>query len=86
MYSTSFYVGFVMFYPCQEAYSIYDHICGGPCYSFENTPSLIDWSINVIFVIFVASIGNLVLLIRIIVQTQRMKRIIITAASRQQWV
>jgi hypothetical protein len=86
LYLTSFYVGLVIFYPCQEVYNVYDYLCTGPCYIFENTPLLIDWSINSIFVIFVAIISNLALLIRIIVQTQRMKGIIITAASRQQWV
>ncbi len=86
LYTPLLYTGLVIFYPCQQTYDMYNYICGGPCYLFENVPCLIDWSINVAFVLFITCLMNIILIICNTKQRQRMKRTIITAGNRKQWV
>ena len=86
LYTSLFYVGVVMFYPCQQEYSVYKYLCGGPCYLFELIPSAIDWSINVASVLFITCVMNIVLIFFNIKQRHRMKSSIITAGRSQHWV
>ena len=86
IYIPSFYIGLVLFYPCEQAYISSSYICGGPCYLFQLIPCLIDWSMNVALVLVITCIVNVVLIIRNIEQRHRMRRTIITARKSQQWV
>ncbi|CAF3750886.1 unnamed protein product [Rotaria sp. Silwood1] len=86
LYTSLFYVGLVIFYPCQQAYNVYSYICGGPCYLFESIPCLIDWGINVVLVFFITCIINVILIVNNIKQRHRMKTSIVTARKSQQWV
>ncbi len=85
-YTPLFYVGLVIFYPCQQAYSPYSYICGGPCYLFQIVPCMIDWGINVALVLLITCTVNIILIISNIKQRHRMKTRIITARKSQQWV
>jgi hypothetical protein len=86
VYTPSFYVGLVIFYRCQQAYTSYSYICGGPCYLFQIVPCMIDWSINVGFILLITCVVNIMVIISNIQQRHRMKRAIITARKSQQWV
>lgn len=85
-YTPLLYVGLVILYPCQQAYTPYSYICGGPCYLFQIIPCLIDWLINALLVLALTCIMNLALIIRNVVQKDRMKRMVITAQRSQEWV
>ncbi len=85
-YTPLFYVGLVIFYPCQQAYTPYNYICGGPCYLSQIVPCMIDWSVNVGLVLVITCIMNIILIVLNIKQRHRMKRSIITTRNRQQWV
>ncbi|CAF4319483.1 unnamed protein product, partial [Adineta steineri] len=85
IYTPSFYVGLVIFYPCEQAYNLYGYICSGPCYLFESVPCLIDWCTNVGSVLLITCIINIVIIVRTIEQRHRMKRSIITVGNRKQW-
>jgi hypothetical protein len=86
VYTPLFYVALVIFYPCQQAYTPYSYICGGPCYLFQIVPCMIDWGFNVGFVLLITCVVNIMLIISNIRQRDRMKRAIITARNSQQWV
>ena len=86
IYTPVFYVGLVLFYPCQQAYTSYSYLCGGPCYLFQMVPCMIDWGINVLLVLLVTSIVNIVLIICNIQQRHRMRRRIITIRKSREWV
>ncbi|CAF0742429.1 unnamed protein product [Adineta ricciae] len=85
LYTPIFYISLVIFYPCEQAYTVYSYICNGPCYLFNSVPCLIDWGINVVLVLGITCFVNIVIIIRNIIQRGRMKRLIITAGNRQQW-
>jgi hypothetical protein len=85
-YTPSFYVGLVIFYPCQQVYTPYSYICGGPCYLFEIAPCMTDWGINVVVVLLITCIVNIILIVSNIKQRHRMRRSIVTARKSQQWV
>ena len=86
VYTPLFYVGLVLFYPCQQAYNLYSYLCAGPCYLLQIVPCLIDWCINVIAVLLVTCVMNIVLIVCNAQQRHRMKRLIINAGNTQQWV
>ncbi len=86
IYTPVFYVALVIFYPCQQTYTPYSYICGGPCYLFQIVPCMIDWGFNVGFVLLITCVVNIVLIISNIRQRDRMKKAIITARNSQQWV
>ncbi len=86
IYTPSFYVGLVIFYRCQQAYTSYSYICGGSCYLFQIVPCMIDWSINVGFILLITCVVNIMVIISNIHQRDRMKRAIITARKSQEWV
>ncbi len=86
LYTCLFYVGIVVFYPCEQAYNVHSYICGGPCYLFEMVPCLIDWIINVVLVLLITCIVNVMLIFINIKQRYRMKRSIITVGKRKHWV
>jgi hypothetical protein len=86
IYTPLFYVGLVIFYPCQQAYTPYSYICGGPCYLFQIIPCMIDWGFNVGFVLLITCVVNIILIFSNIHQRDRMKRAIITARKSQEWV
>jgi hypothetical protein len=86
LYCPLLYVGIIVFYTCKPVYNVNLYICGGPCYSLELAIGLLDWVGNGITMEMTTLIVNVVLIIRHFIQRHRMKRSIVTAAGRQQWV
>lgn len=86
VYTPSFYTGAVIFYPCQQAFSVYNYLCGGPCYLFSIAPCMTDWTINVGLVLLTTGILNITLIVVNIRQRYRMRGAIITVGKRHQWV
>ena len=86
IYTPVFYVCVVLFYPCEQAFDVTSYLCAGPCYLLHIVPCLIDWCINVVFVLSMTCLMNIVLIVCTVQQRHRMKRSIITAGHAQQWV
>lgn len=86
VYTPIFYMILVIFYPCQQAFTLNNYLCGGPCYLFQLIPCMVDWSFNVAFMLLVTCVMNMLLIVLNIRQKYRMKTSIITAGKSQQWV
>lgn len=86
LYCPVLYVGIVLLYKCQPVYDVRLYICGGPCYSLEFRLGLLDWVGNGMSMECTTLIVNIILIARHLIQRHRMKRAIITAEKRQQWV
>ncbi|CAF5143513.1 unnamed protein product, partial [Rotaria sp. Silwood1] len=63
VYTPLFYISLVLFYPCQQAFSEYSYICGGPCYLFHIVPCVIDWLFNVVLVLLITCVMNIILIV-----------------------
>jgi hypothetical protein len=85
-YTPSFYVGLVMFYPCEQAFDSYQYICGSPCYLLNIVPCLVDWMMNVVVVLLITCTFNIILIVCHFQQRHRMKRSIVTTGKSRQWV
>lgn len=86
LYCPLLYIGIVVIYNCRPAYDVTLYICGGPCYSFELGLGLFDWVGNGISMEFTTFIVNVIVTVRHFIQRDRMKRAILSADGRQQWV
>ena len=85
-YCPALYVGIVLLHTCQTNYDVRLYICGGPCYSLEQTLGLLDWVGNGICMEMLTLIINLLLIIRHLLQQHQMKRMILTVDRRQRRV
>lgn len=86
LYCPILYICIVLFYTCQPAYDVHYYICGGPCYSLERVLGLLDWLGNGVSMEFLTLFINVILIVRHSIQRFRMRRLVITADRRQQWV
>ena len=86
LYCSVLYVGIVLLYTCQPAYNVGLYLCGGPCYSSEPFLGMFDWVGNGISMELGTLLINIILVIRHLIQRYRMRRSILPAAGRQQWV
>ena len=86
LYCPLFYTVFVVLYRCETAYDVRMYICGGPCYSTVPAIGFFDWLGNGLCIETVIVIVNVMVITRHLVQRHRMKRMIVTANARRQWV
>jgi hypothetical protein len=86
LFTPLLYSGLVLVYPCQPNYDPRLYLCGGPCYSLDRAVGFYDWFGNGIAMQLTILLVNITLIVRHLVQRHRMKRAIITADGRQQWV
>ena len=80
------YIGLVIFYPCKSSYDVRVYLCGGSCYSSEESVGFYDWFGNGVVVQTTTLVVNVVLVIRHLIRRHRLKRVIISTNRRQQWV
>ena len=80
------YSGLVFVYPCQSNYDVRFYLCGGPCYSLDRAPGFYDWFGNGIFVQLIALSMSVILVVRHLIRRRRMKRMIVSADGRKEWV
>nr|ACD54750.1 GQ-coupled rhodopsin-like protein [Adineta vaga] len=85
-YCPLFYIGAVVLHECQLDYDMYRYVCGGACYQYEIPLSLINWIVNVLCVVIFTFVINLILIIRHVIQRQRMKKSVFVAGRNQQWL
>jgi hypothetical protein len=86
IYCPLFYIGVVVLYTCQPVYNVNLYLCGGACYQLESALGLIDWMGNGIAMVMITFIVNVILILRHLIQRHRMRRAVITADGRSQWV
>lgn len=86
VYCPLLYVGMVILHNCQPSYDVTLYICGGPCYSLELGLGIFDWIGNGISMELTTFFINVIVTVRHFIQRYRMKRSVLTAAGRRQWV
>jgi hypothetical protein len=86
VYSVGFYMGSVIFYPCDASqWNFTLTICGDTtCYFSSNRSlALYDWIVNTGLAIVVIILANIVLVIRVIRQKSRRQRVITWSKQRR---
>ncbi|CAF4152987.1 unnamed protein product, partial [Rotaria sordida] len=78
IYPIGLYIYLIFFYPCINQFTYTMITCGGPCYFYETTISIVDIFINLVFPVAVSSLASLALLTRVLCQKRRMQQ-------RQMW-
>ena len=73
IYPLIFYSVTVNIYPCENAYFYDAYVCGGACFQFQAIIGTTDYIINAVTPPCLITLGNMILLIRVIKQKQTMK-------------
>ena len=66
--------GFILFYPCEEAFDYTAQICGGACYQYDPTMGTVDVVVTVFLPLFLITLFNTVLILRVLNQKRRMQQ------------
>jgi hypothetical protein len=86
VYSVGFYMGSVIFYPCDNTeWNFTMSICGDTiCYLSSNLSlALYDWIVNTGLAIIIIILANIVLVIRVIRQKSRRQRVVTWSKQRR---
>lgn len=73
-YPLILYIILICFYPCMNSFDYAVNTCGGPCYLFEKWASIFDTILNLALPLFICTITNILLLIRVLRQKHRMRQ------------
>ena len=74
VYPFVLYTGLIHFYPCVNQFDVTMMVCGGPCYLYEQLTSTLDILINLALPLFICSIFNTLILVRVLYRKHRMRQ------------
>ena len=74
VYPLVFYTSIIYGYPCVNALDYTMNLCGGPCFTFDRVPSVLDLLVNLALVELIGVFANIVLVTRVVRGKDRMKR------------
>ncbi|CAF2746961.1 unnamed protein product [Rotaria sp. Silwood2] len=78
IYPIGLYTYLIFFYPCINQFTYTMITCGGPCYFYQTTISILDEFIDLVLPVAVSSLASLALLSRVLWQKHYMQQ-------RQMW-
>jgi hypothetical protein len=73
-YPIILYTYLIFFYPCINQFDFTLTTCGGPCYAFETTISILDEFIDLVLPVVVSTLASLALLIGVLRQKLQMQQ------------
>ena len=65
VYPLVFYTSIIYGYPCVNALDYTMNLCGGPCFTFDRVPSVLDLLVNLALVELIGVFANIVLVTRV---------------------
>ncbi len=82
-YIPIFYFSCIILYQCQNSFDYTSLLCGTICYNQVTWLSTYDWTSNMLIPSLVIPIGSITLLLRVLIQSKKMKRTINWKSTRK---
>jgi hypothetical protein len=74
IYPFFYFIGIIYILPCSHEFYYSAYLCGGGCYLYDPVWNAITWLVNVCTPVFIILLLNILLIIRILYQKNRMQQ------------